>query len=229
MDQGSVTHRAEELLGPLNEFERKYAPEQLYAQGRVELLRLMPRVAVVGSRRASPDGLKRAARVSKELAAENVLVVSGLAEGIDTAAHRAAIAAGGRTLAVVGTPLDQSYPKSNAELQGELAREHLLLSQFAPGQPVQRANFPLRNRLMALVADATVIVEARDGSGTIHQAWEAIRLGRPLFLMRSILDDRSIQWPQLILDHGAELLADTRQIFDILPARRPHTLEDAPF
>jgi DNA processing protein len=82
---------------------------------------------------------------------------------------------------------------------------------------------------MALISDATVIVEARDGSGTLHQAWEAIRLGRPLFVMQSILDDRDLHWPEQILDYGAEVLTKTEQILEVLPSRRLHTLEDAPF
>ena len=101
------------------------------------------------------------------------MVVSGLAEGIDTAAHQATLEAGGRTIAVLGTPLDQVYPKRNAALQHQLMREHLCVSQFPVGSPIHRRNCPLRNHTMALLADATVIIEATDTSG----AWG--RAGKP--------------------------------------------------
>ena len=90
------------------------------------------------------------------------MIVSGLAEGIDTAAHTAAISRGGRTIAVLGTPLDQVFPRQNAALQDQIMREHLAVSQFPAGHPVQRKNFPLRNR-WALISDATVIIEAGKG------------------------------------------------------------------
>jgi DNA processing protein len=228
-DAGARGFAAEELLGPLNDFERKHAPKRLWAVGDVELLRTLPRVAIVGSRRASDAGLRRAHRLARELVEANVIVVSGLAEGVDTAAHRAAIDSGGRTIAVLGTPIDRCYPASNTNLQAEIACDHLVLSQFDPGGAVARKHFVLRNRTMALVANATVIVEAKEGSGTIHQAWEAIRLGRPLFIMKSILDDKDLRWPDHVLDYGARLLTDTIQIVDLLPSQRTHALEDAPF
>lgn len=229
MNDAVHEHAVEDLLGPLNDFERRNAPKRLFASGDTGLLRSSARVAIVGSRKATTAGLKRASRLAHELVAANVLVVSGMAKGIDTAAHCATIEGGGRTIAVLGTPLDQCFPKSNAALQEQIAREHLVLSQFPRASPIDRRNFPLRNRLMALVADATVIVEAREGSGTMHQAWEALRLGRPLFLMRSILDDETLTWPSKVLEYGATLLGDTSQVLEVLPTQRPFTFEDAPF
>lgn len=207
----------ERLIGLLSGLEREKAPALLFTAGEVELLRAASRVAVIGSRKATTAGLKRAVRLSSELARAQVIVVSGLAEGIDTAAHGASIEAGGRTIAVLGTPLDQYAPKQNEFLQKKIAREHLALSLFAPGSAVLRSNFPLRNLLMALVSHATVIVEAQDGSGTLHQAKECLRLGRPLFLMRSILDDKSLTWPQPLLERGALVLTETAQVIDVLP------------
>jgi DNA processing protein len=136
-----------------------------------------------------------------------MVVVSGLAAGIDRAAHEAAIEAGGRTIAVIGTPLDEIYPKANAGLQARIAREHLLVSQFAPGYPVTPKNFPIRNRTMALLADATVIVEAGEKSGTVGQGWEALRLGRRLFLLESVVTDSNLSWPKELIAYGAEVLA----------------------
>ena len=110
----------------------------------------------------------RAAKLARILA-EHCVVVSGLAEGIDSAAHRAAIDSNGRTIAVFGTPLDECYPRKNADLQAEIASRHLLVSQIAPRTAVRRQNFPIRKRTMALLADASVTVEAGETSGSLSQ------------------------------------------------------------
>jgi DNA processing protein len=115
---------------------------------------------------------------------------------VDTAALTAAIDAGGRVIAVIGTPLEQAHPVANAALQQEIARRHLLVSQFPAGAPVHKGNFPERNKLMAAISDATVIIEAGDTSGTLHQAAECVRLGRRLFITRSTMEDPSVHWPQ---------------------------------
>lgn len=219
----------DDLLGPLNEIERRHSPPLLYVRGNTGLLREGRRVSIVGSRQASESGLKRCARLARILAENAVTVVSGLAEGIDTAAHRSAIQHGGRTIAVIGTPLDQAYPKSNAELQAEIARDHLLVSQFDPSKPVTRRNFILRNRTMALVSDASVIVEASETSGSLSQGWEALRLGRVLFVMKSVVDDPALQWPSKMLDYGAYELTDPEELLCRLPPERASAHEDAPF
>lgn len=212
----------EDLLGPLSEVERVHAPRRLFSCGDVGLLRGSGRVAVIGSRDATPDGVRRAKKLSFLLVQRRITIVSGLAEGIDTAAHTAAIEAGGRTIAVIGTPLDRSYPSSNAALQAKIMREHLVLSQFPVGVPVQRDNFPSRNRTMALVSDATVIIEAGETSGTLHQAREALRLDGPLFLTRSLVDNRSLTWPSNMLALGAHVLSDStlEVLFSLVPNRR---------
>lgn len=195
-----------DVLGPLNDVEDKHAPARLYLRGDRGLLERGPRVSIVGSRAASSDGLRRARFLARALVQHNMIVVSGLAAGIDTAAHEAAIEAGGRTIAVLGTPLDQSYPKENAALQERIAREHLLVSQFAFGSPTTPKNFPMRNRTMALLTDATVIVEAGEKSGTLHQGWEALRLGRQLFFMESVARDPALSWPKQMIHYGAQML-----------------------
>jgi len=209
--------RTEDVLGPLNEVERTHAPEVLYVAGDEQLLRVSPRVSIVGTRTATPEGLRRASRLARELPARGVVVVSGLAKGIDAAAHSAAIAAGGRTIAVLGTPLDQVYPRENAELQQRIAAEHLLVSQFPVGHPAGRTNFPRRNRTMALLTDATVIIEAGEGSGTISQGWEALRLGRRLFVLRSVMENAALQWPAEMRKYGAEVLSETEELVQALP------------
>lgn len=216
MEQGEP-YRPEELLGPLNAEERLNAPKALYVVGHSEWLRHSPKVSVVGSRDASPAGLKRAAKLARILVSHGAIVVSGLAEGIDAAAHHATIDAGGRTIAVIGTPLTDTYPAKHRALQQILTRDHLVVSQFSSPQPTSRRNFPMRNRTMALISDASVIVEAGEGSGSLSQGWEALRLGRPLFLMKSILDRGGLTWPRTMLQYGAMILDAPDQLLAQLP------------
>jgi DNA processing protein len=199
----------DELLGVLNDVEQKNAPAHLYFRGDRRLLQDGPRVSIVGSRSATPEGIRRAAKLARALVARGVVVISGLAEGIDTAAHEAALHAGGRTIAVLGSPVDVAYPASNKGLLESIARDHLVISQFPPGVPIQPKNFPIRNRTMALLSHATVIVEAAQKSGTIHQAWEALRLGRPLFLLESIVKNPELTWPKEVQGYGAQVLSDS--------------------
>jgi len=224
-------HPTEALLGPLNEVERKHAPHTLYVAGDTGLLEVGPRVAVVGSRRPSEVAVEEARDLARMLVAHAVVVVSGLARGIDTVAHRTTLQEGGKTVAVIGTPLDTCYPRENAHLQARLMREHLVVSQFAPGAPIQRKNFPLRNRTMALLSDATVIVEAGNKSGSLHQGWEALRLGRPLFLMARLAEDPALDWPQRMLEYGAVKIHPHTldMILEVLPAPGHRAQERAPF
>ena len=129
-------------------------------------------------------------------------MVSGLARGIDAIAHETAIENGGRTIAGFGTPLDCFYPRENEALQRRIMTEHLAVSQFPHGYPVLRKSFPMRNRTMALLSHASVIVEAGDGSGTLPQGWEALRLGRPLFILKSLVQDDSLTWPAEMMQYG---------------------------
>jgi DNA processing protein len=211
----------EQLLGPLNEVERKNAPPRLFFIGDRTLLQTGRRVSIVGSRKASAQGLRDASELARSLVDAGVTVVSGLAEGIDTAAHSATIEAGGRTIAVLGTPLDRAYPQQNRALQVRIAREHLLISQFAIGSTVRPSHFPVRNRTMALLSDATVIVEAGEKSGSLHQGWEALRLGRPLFILESQLLDPSLSWPGEFARYGAKALSndDLGTLLDFLPEK----------
>lgn len=213
-----VETTAEELLGPLNDIEKKNAPPVLYVAGRTELIFEGPRVALIGSRDATDQGRESAAALASEFARTNVTIVSGLARGIDTVAQQNAIDAGGRTIAVLGTPLDICTPKQNEFLQQKIMLEHLAVSQFACGVPVQRGNFPMRNRTMALICHASIIVEAGDGSGTLSQGWEALRLGRPLFIMERVANNTNLSWPEKMLGYGAQLLgSELDDVLDLLP------------
>jgi DNA processing protein len=188
----------------------------VYYAGDPDLLRL-PSVAIVGARDVSFEGKSRAYKLAKELSQSDVLVVSGLAKGVDTAAHYGAIQNGGRTLAVIGTPLDKAYPAENAALQEEIYEHHLIVSPFAPGETVFKGNFPKRNRVMALLSDATVIVEASDTSGTLHQAAECQKSNRWLFIMKSVANDPSLTWPaKFIGKPKVAVLSSTQEILDAI-------------
>ncbi len=208
----------EELLGALNDIERKYAPKRLSVAGRIGLPLPHPRVAVIGTRTPSAEGLRTASKLSKALAKEDVIIVSGLARGIDTAAHTAAIESGGRTIAVLGTPLSQTYPRENAGLQSLIARDHLAVSQFDASSPVSPSNFVVRNRTMALIADASVIIESSEGGGSLHQGWEAIRLGRPLFVHANEFAKPRLKWPWKMAQYGAVKFKEPSDILEALPS-----------
>jgi DNA processing protein len=178
---------------PLNLRTVHDAPAMLMVRGR-----LAPTdersVAVVGTRRASEAGLARAGEIAGNLVEANYVVVSGLAAGIDSAAHRAALAAGGRTIAVIGTGLHEAFPKENAELQARIAREHAVISQFWPDQGPRKHTFPMRNAVMSGLARATVVVEASYTSGARMQARLALEHGRPVMLLSSLVDEH--EWAQ---------------------------------
>ncbi|MEO1333713.1 MAG: DNA-processing protein DprA [Myxococcota bacterium] len=202
-----------ELLGTRG---RDLVSQRMFAAGDTELLD-RPCVAIVGTRKVSNEGASRARRLARELAAQDVVVVSGLAKGVDTAALHSAVISGGRTVGVLGTPLDRATPVSNSELQMSMYRDHLLLSQFAAGSVIQKNNFPRRNRTMAAISDATVIIEASDTSGTLHQAVECSRLGRWLFIARSLVENTAVSWPRQFLNYPTTVvLGDTDDVLERL-------------
>ena len=149
----------------------------------------------------------------KELVKDNFTIVSGLASGIDTIAHETAFEEGGRTIAVIGTPLSQVYPKDNAELQREIAREFLLISQV-PVKRYERQDyrrnrlfFPERNITMSALTEATIIVEAGETSGTLIQARAALNQGRKLYILDNCFR-KGLSWPQKFADKGAIRVVD---------------------
>ncbi|MEX0656262.1 MAG: DNA-processing protein DprA [Nitrosopumilaceae archaeon] len=210
---------AAELLGrTLNDVEAKHAPKILYLKGPMEIPLPRPRVSIIGTRQPSPDGLQATKTFARTLVEKQTVIVSGLAKGIDTAAHKTAIMMGGKTIAVIGTSLNKAYPRENAELQQEIMSKHLVISQFPVGYPTTRKNFVIRNRTMALISDATIIVEAGNTSGSLHQCWETLRLGRPLFIWKSVFDNAKLTWPKEMLEYGAMKLSNLEEIFEFLPS-----------
>jgi DNA processing protein len=201
-----VAMRYRDWINELSEAERKFAPAELYLAGDQSLLWEGRRVSVVGTRNPSVDGVRRAKSVVQTLVDQKITVCSGLALGIDTVAHKAALACGGRTIAVLPTPLENVSPKQNQSLFEEIVENHLAVSEFRVDSLVNKGNFVRRNRTMALLSDATIIVEASESSGTQSQAWEAIRLNRRLFLLESLVQNANIEWVQKVMDYGAEVL-----------------------
>lgn len=204
-------------LGDRGTGEWPLSPEtELYYSGDLGLVR-RPCVAIVGTRAVSPQGAARARRLARELVQAGIVVVSGLAKGVDTEALTAAIEAGGQVVAVIGTPLDQAYPAENKRLQERIHREHLLISQFPWGSKTHQGNFPARNRTMAAISDATVIIEAGESSGTLHQAVACNRMQRWLFIAKSVVDDPKLTWPASFLGQPrTRVLADTEDVIGAL-------------
>ncbi|RLI78632.1 DNA-processing protein DprA [Archaeoglobales archaeon] len=207
----------EELLGrQLNQFEKRYAPKILYVTGSIQIPLPEPRVAVIGTRNPSLKGIKAAIEITKTLVKHKAIVVSGLARGIDTIAHETAIKCGGKTIAVLGTPLNRFYPSENRSLQELIMREHLAISQYPIGYITKPKHFVLRNRTMALISNASIIVEAGESSGVISQGWETLRLGRPLFFWKTLVE-KDIKWVKEMIKYGANVL---RNINDLKRAIR---------
>lgn len=161
-------------------------PPVLFSRGH--LVQRDVGVCVVGSRKASDFALSLARRISVGLVERSLSVVSGLAEGIDAAAHVAALESGGRTVAVIGTGIERQYPAVNADLQRRIEREGLVISQFWPAAPPTKKSFPMRNAVMSAYGCATIVVEAGETSGARTQARLAVEHGRPVILAQAVVD-----------------------------------------
>ena len=194
--------------------------EVLYYQGNLDLLS-SEAVSVVGSRKPTDEGRRRARKIARLLVENDFTVMSGLATGIDTEAHQAAIEAGGRTISVIGTALNEVYPKENAELQKRISKEFLLVTQvpfYQYSMQDYRRNrgfFPERNKTMSALSQATIIVEASETSGTLIQARAALQQGRKLFILKSCFD-QGLEWPERFLKRGAIKIEDGSEILEQL-------------
>lgn len=173
-------------------------------------------VCVVGSRNASEESMKKTERIVKSLVKRNIVVNAGLARGIDTATHTAALANGGRTIAVIGTPINQYYPKENRNLQFQIEKNGLVVSQFPPCNAVNRWNFPTRNGVMSGLSLATIIMEAGESSGALKQADYALKQGRDVLISQSAIDNTLIQWPKKYVSKGAHVFKTLKEVLQIL-------------
>lgn len=207
---------------PLQLRDADHPVELLYFQGWWDLIYTRS-VAVVGTRNPSEEGVARTRNLVNKLVADDFTIVSGLAKGIDTTAHNAAIESGGRTIGVIGTPISSVYPKENANLQEEIARDYLLISQvpvfrYSRQRPqVNKIFFPERNITMSALTEATIIVEAGETSGTLTQARAALKQGRKLFILNNCFENTKLTWPDRFAEMGAIRVSaydDIRQHLD---------------
>ena len=204
------------------------APILLYALGNVELLR-GPCLGIVGKRQCSSEGVRASAYFAHALSEVGVTIVSGLARGVDQAAHRDALNGPGRTIAVLGTGLDIPYPAEAAELYGQIAEQGLLLSEFAPGTPPVPANFPIRNRIISGLSLGVLVVEAAPRSGSLITARLALEQNRSVFAVPGSIGAPTAQGCQELIRQGAKPVFAARDILeDLFPHLRAALGDDAP-
>ena len=197
-------------------------PFTLWIKGEIEVLRA-PAVAIVGSRAASPYALEVARRLGADLARRKITVVSGMARGVDSAAHRGALEGGGITVAVFGCGVDVIYPAEHRSLAEHIAERGALVSEFAPGMPPLKSNFPQRNRIISGLSLAVVIVEAAEGSGSLITADFALEQGRTVLAVPgNVLGGRNYGAHALLRD-GAKLVECADDILEELPASLTQT------
>lgn len=191
------------------------APLYLFLKGDITLLNEKS-VCVVGSRNANRISMENTERIVKSLIHRNIVVNAGLARGIDTATHTAALNNNGKTIAVIGTPINRYYPKENKNLQIEIEKKGLVISQFPPCNEIFRWNFPLRNATMSGISLATIIMEAGEGSGALKQADYALKQKRDVLIPQSAVNNESIVWPKKYMTRGAKVFSTLRDALEIL-------------
>lgn len=200
----------------------EYPVELLYFQGWWDLVESRS-VAVVGTRNPSEEGKKRARKLVRQLVEDDFTIVSGLAKGIDTVVHTTAMKEGGRTIAVLGTPIHMKYPKENAALQDRIAKDYLLISQVpvvryqqTPNPTANRFFFVERNITMSALTLGTIIIEAGETSGTLVQAKHALKQGKKLFILENNFKNPALSWPAKFEELGAVRVRDYEDIRDHL-------------
>jgi len=201
-------------------------PTVLYLRGQAELLS-HPALGVVGSRNATPQGLQTAESFSRALAAQGLAIVSGLALGIDAAAHRGALAAEGKTIAVIGTGADRLYPARNRELALSIAERGLILSEFPLGTPAIASNFPRRNRIISGLTKGVLVVEAAPESGSLITARLAGEQGREVFAIPGSIHSPVARGCHKLIKQGAKLVETAQDILDELGNFPPASAEPA--
>jgi DNA processing protein len=198
------------LLRPIPSAPALYVRGELHADDALA-------IAIVGSRRCTPYGIAATEQLASDLAARGVTIVSGLARGIDTAAHRSALAAGGRTLAVLGCGVDVVYPRENVPLARAIESQGAILSQFPPGMPALAGHFPARNRTLAGLALGVVVVEAAERSGALITAGFAGDLGRETFAVPGRITSPTSVGANRLIQDGAKLVTCWQDIVSELP------------
>lgn len=194
-------------------------PAALFARGSTELLRTLPgspAVTIVGSRQASAYGRDVAAVLARDLAAAGVIVISGLAIGVDSCAHEGALAGGGATVAVLGAGPERASPAQTRRHYERIVREGLVLSELTPGTAPRRWTFPARNRIMAALSEMTIVVEGRSRSGSLITADFAQQLGREVGAVPGQVGARMAAGPNQLLQEGAHVVRGAEDVIDAL-------------
>ena len=186
-------------------------PPMLFARGRIELLDRLG-IAVVGTRRPSHYGVTAAARLAGDLANAGLVIISGMARGIDTAAHKAALEAGGDTIAVFGCGVDELYPVENKKLSAQIAEKGLLISDFPMGMPPYPQNFPIRNRIVSGLSLGVLVVEGGQYSGSAITARLAADQGREVFAVPGNITSKTSWGPNLLIKQGAKLVQEWNDV-----------------
>lgn len=200
-------------------------PPLLYARGRVELLETLM-LGIVGTRRPTPYGMAAATRLGQDLATAGLTIVSGMARGIDTAAHRAALDAHGETIAVFGCGVDELYPVENRKLAKEIAEKGLILSEFPLGTPPYPQNFPVRNRIVSGMSVGVLVVEGGEYSGSAITAKLAAEFNREIFAVPGNITSKMSWGPNLLIKQGAKLVQEWQDVVGELPAEDRRRLAD---
>ena len=209
LDDPAYPARLKEIYDP---------PVVLFVRGSVEVLS-SPGIAMVGTRHPTPYGLGMAERLSKDLAARGLVIISGMARGVDTASHRGAIAAGGKTVAVFGTGIDVIYPKENSRLSEQiLSLGGALISEFPVGTFAAPQNFPIRNRIISGMSAGVLVVEAAEYSGTRITARCALEQNRDVYAVPSNVTNKGSWGPNTLIKQGAKLVATWEDVWEELPA-----------
>ncbi len=188
-------------------------PLILYARGNLEALQA-PSLAVVGTRRPTPYGLQMAEGLASDLARRGIAIISGLARGIDAAAHRGCLEAGGRNIAVLGNGIDVVYPREHRQLTERILKRGLLLSEFPPGTSPAPQNFPIRNRIISGLALGVLIVEASEYSGSLITARLAMEQNREVFALPGNITTAQSFGPNFLLKQGAKLVQSWRDVVE---------------
>jgi len=200
-------------------------PILLFVRGRVELLQTHM-FGVVGTRRPTPYGLAVAERLAADLARAGLTIVSGMARGIDTAAHKGTLAAQGDTVAVLGCGVDVVYPSENRKLASEMVMKGLLISEFPMGSTAFPQNFPIRNRIISGMSTGTLVVEGAQYSGSAITARLAIDQGREVFAVPGNITSKASWGPNLLIKQGAKLVQDWNDVIvELAPAVRRELIE----
>jgi DNA processing protein len=201
-------------------------PPMLFARGRTDLLN-SPMLAIVGTRRPTPYGTAAATRLARDLANAGLTISSGMARGIDTAAHRAVLEAGGNTVAVFGCGVDQLYPAENRKLAAEIADKGLLVSEFPMGAPPYPQNFPIRNRIISGFSLGVLVVEGGEYSGSAITAKLAAEQDREVFAVPGNITSKLSWGPNLLIKQGAKLVQEWNDVVAELKPEVRRQLADA--